>query len=269
MMESLLSYGFLQRAFLAGIFIGIACALLGLFLILRKDAMIGHGLAHVTFGGVALGLFLNLLPLLAALAVALAAAIGIMKLKEKAGLYGDTAIGIFSSAGMAAGIILVSLSQKFNVDLLGYLFGDILAIEPAEVWLSTGLAVIVLLAILLNYHRLIYATFAPEAARASGVKTRRLELLLTILTAVTVVLGMKVVGLLMVTALLIIPAAAGLQAAHRLRTVVLISTLVSLVSVAGGLAAAVILDLPASASIVVLSFLIFGMTFFFRKKQFF
>jgi len=269
MIETLLSYGFLQRAVLAGIFVGIACALLGLFLILRKDAMIGHGLAHVTFGGVALGLFLNLLPLLLALAVAVAAALGIMKLKEKAGLYGDTAIGIFSSAGMAAGIILVSLSGKFNVDLLGYLFGDILAIEPVEVWLSIGLAVIVLLAMLLNYHRLMYMTFAPEAAKASGIKTRRLELLLTILTAVTVVLGMKVVGLMMVTALLVIPAAAGLQAARRFKTVVLVSILVALVSVAGGLAAAVTLDLPASASIVILSFLIFGLTFFFRKKRFF
>jgi len=269
MMETLLGYGFLQRALLAGIFIGLACALLGVFLILRKDAMIGHGLAHVTFAGVALGLFLNVLPLLLALAVAVAAALGIMKLKDRAGLYGDTAIGIFSSAGMAAGILLVTLSQKFNIDLLGYLFGDILAIDPLEVGLSTGLAAAVLLAIALNYHQLMYMTFSPESARASGVRTGRLDLLLTVLTAVTVVLGMKVVGLLMVTALLVIPAAAGLQAAANFKKAVLVSALVALVSVVGGLAAAVALDLPASAAIVILSFLIFGMTFLFRKRRFF
>lgn len=269
MMETLLGYGFLQRALLAGIFIGLACALLGVFLILRKDAMIGHGLAHVTFAGVALGLFLNVLPLLLALAVAVAAALGIMKLKDRAGLYGDTAIGIFSSAGMAAGILLVTLSQKFNIDLLGYLFGDILAIDPLEVGLSTGLAAAVLLAIVLNYHQLMYMTFSPESARASGVRTGRLDLLLTVLTAVTVVLGMKVVGLLMVTALLVIPAAAGLQAAANFKKAVLVSALVALVSVVGGLAAAVALDLPASSAIVILSFLIFGMTFLFRKRRFF
>jgi len=268
-METLLSYGFLQRALLAGIFIGFACALLGVFLILRKDAMIGHGLAHVTFGGVALGLFLNVLPLLLALIVAVAAALGIMKLKERAGLYGDTAIGIFSSAGMAAGILLVTLSQKFNVDLLGYLFGDILAIDPLEVGLSITLALVVLLSLTLNYHQLMYMTFAPESARASGVRTGRLDLMLTILTAVTVVLGMKVVGLLMVTALLVIPAAAGLQAARNFKGTVLAAALIAQVSVMGGLVAAVLLDLPASAAIVILSFLIFGTTFLFRKRRFF
>jgi zinc transport system permease protein len=163
----------------------------------------------------------------------------------------------------------VTLSQKFNIDLLGYLFGDILAIDPLEVGLSTGLAAAVLLAIVLNYHQLMYMTFSPESARASGVRTGRLDLLLTVLTAVTVVLGMKVVGLLMVTALLVIPAAAGLQAAANFKKAVLVSALVALVSVVGGLAAAVALDLPASSAIVILSFLIFGMTFLFRKRRFF
>ena len=149
-MEAFFGYGFFQRALVAGLFVAIACAILGLFLILRRDAMIGHGLAHVTFGGVALGLFLNILPLAAALVIAVIASLAIMRLREKAGLHGDTAIGIFSSVGMALGIVLATLAGRFNADLLSYLFGDILAIDGLEVGLSTALAVVVIAAVLGN-----------------------------------------------------------------------------------------------------------------------
>ncbi|MBP1766460.1 MAG: hypothetical protein H6P98_575, partial [Candidatus Aminicenantes bacterium] len=111
-MELFFSYGFFQRALVAGLFVAVACAVLGLFLVLRRDAMIGHGLAHVTFGGVALGLFLNILPLAAALVIAVIASLAIMRLRQKAGLHGDTAIGIFSSVGMALGIVLATLAGR-------------------------------------------------------------------------------------------------------------------------------------------------------------
>jgi len=117
-MQALFTYGFLQRAVLAGMLIAVACAVLGLFLVLRRDAMIGHGLAHIAFSGVALGLFLHILPLAAALAVAVAAAVAVMAIKDKAGLHGDTAIGIFSSLGLAVGVLLASLGRSFNVELM-------------------------------------------------------------------------------------------------------------------------------------------------------
>lgn len=268
-METLLSYGFLQRALVSGVFISVACAMLGLFLILRKDSMMGHGLAHITFGGIAVGLFLKFMPLAVALAVAVAASLGIMKLKERAGLYGDTAIAIFSSVGMALGILLATLAQSFGVDLLSYLFGDILAIEPAEVWLSTALAGTVLAAIGLNYHKLMYMTFAPESARVSGIKTKRLDLMVTVLTAVTIVLGMKVVGILMVTALIVIPAAAGLQAAANFKSAMAVSAGVAVFSVVLGLILAFTLDIPASAAIVLLAFFLFLVCFFFKKRRIF
>jgi len=266
-MDALLEYGFLQRALFAGVFVAVACAVLGLFLVLRRDAMMGHGLAHVTFGGVALGLFLGLLPLAVALATAVVAAWAIIKLKERAGLHGDTAIGIFSSVGMAVGVALASLAHSFNVDLMSYLFGDILAIEPAEVWLSILLAAAVVCAVLVNYHRLMFLTFDKEAARASGIKPQRLDLLLTVLTAVTVVLGMKVVGILLVAALLVIPAAAGLQLASNFRQALWLSSIVALVSVTGGLAAAFALDFPPAAAIVLLAFLFFGAFFLVRQRR--
>jgi zinc transport system permease protein len=250
---------------LAGIFIAIACALLGVFLILRRDAMIGHGLAHVAFAGVALGLFLNVMPLAAALVIAVGASLLIMKLKVKSGLHGDTAIAIFSSVGFALGIILATLSHSFNVDLFSYLFGEILAIETSEVLFSIVLAFVVVLLVVLNYHKFMYMTFDRESAKASGIKVDRLDSLLTVLTAVTVVLGMKVVGILLVSALVVIPAAAGLQIASSFKQAIVFSACISIISVVLGLILAFLLDLPASGSIVLLSFLAFGMLFVFRR----
>ena len=266
-MGAFFAYGFLQRALLAGIFIAVACALLGVFLILRRDSMIGHGLAHIAFAGVALGLFLKIIPLGVALAVAVVTALGIMKLKQKAGLYGDTAIAIFSSVGLAAGIILATLAQSFNVDLFGYLFGDILAIETLEVWLSVFLAVLVVFTMILHYPRFMYMTFDHEAAKASGIKVGRLDVLLTVLTAVTVVLGMKVVGILLVSALVVIPAAAGLQLASNFKQAILLSSLIAVISVLLGLVLAYFLDMPASGAIVVLSFLFFGLFFLLKRAR--
>jgi len=264
-MQALFAYGFLQRAFLAGVLIAVACAVLGVFLILRKDAMIGHGLSHIAFAGVALGLFLNVLPLAAALVVAVGAALAIVKLKDRAGLHGDTAIGIFSSLGLAAGILLASLARSFNVELMSYLFGDILAIEPVEVWLSVGLAAAVLAAVRLNYGKLLFMTFDRESARAAGIKVGRLDTLLMVLTAVTIVLGMKVAGILLVAALIVIPAAAGLQVAASFRGAVGASAIVAVAGVAGGLGVSLLLNIPASAAIVILCFLAFAVLFL-RKK---
>jgi len=266
-MHALFAYGFLQRAFLAGVFIAVACAVLGVFLILRKDAMIGHGLSHIAFAGVALGLFLNVLPLAAALVIAVAAALAIVKLKGRAGLHGDTAIGIFSSLGMAVGILLASVARSFNVELMSYLFGDILAIEPAEVWLSVGLAAAVLIVVWLNYGKLLFMTFDRESARAAGVKVTRLDTLLMVLTAVTIVLGMKVAGILLVAALIVIPAAAGLQVAASFRTAVRASAAIAVFAVAGGLGLSLALDIPASAAIVILCFLAFAALFLLKRGK--
>jgi len=266
-MHTLLTYGFLQRAVLAGIFVAVACALLGVFLILRKDAMIGHGLSHVIFAGVALGLLLNMMPLVIALCVGVLAALVIMKLKEKAGIYGDTAIALMSSVGFASGIIIVSFSNKFNVDLFGYLFGDILAIDWTEVWLSVVLAMIVVVIISLAYHRFLFMTFDRESAQASGISVKRLDTLLTVLAAVTVVLGMKVVGILLVSALLVIPSAAGLQLASSFRQAMILSSLVAVLSVFLGLILAFYFDFPASGTIVVFAAVIFFVFFVIKRVR--
>jgi len=256
-MEILFSYTFMQRAFLAGFLISITCAILGVFLVLRRDAMIGHGLAHVTFGGVALGIFLYVAPLLMALAVAVFSALGILKMKERAGLYGDTAIAIISSLGMALGIILISAAGSYNVDLFGYLFGNILAIEAREVWMSFILALAVLSAVALFYQEFVFLTFDPESAKVSGVRVKRLEAVMAVLTAVTVVLGMKVVGILLVSALMVIPAAASLQVARNFKEALFLSAVLAGITALCGLVAAFYLDWPSSGTIVAISGVLF------------
>jgi zinc transport system permease protein len=257
-MAAFLEYAFLQRALAAGLFIALACAVLGVFLILRKDAMIGDGLAHITFAGVALGLFLRMMPLAVALVFSVAASLGIMKLKERAGLYGDTAIAIVSSSGLALGLILATLSRNPGIALLNYLFGEILAIDTIEVVLSVALALAVVAVIAANYRKLMFMTFDRESAQVAGVPVRRLDALITVLTSVTIVLGMKVVGILLVSALIVIPAAGGLLRASSFKRAIILASAVAAASVAAGLAAAFALDLPASGTIVVVNLILFG-----------
>jgi len=265
-MAAFLTYAFLQRALIAGLFIAVACAVLGVFLLLRRDAMIGHGLSHITFAGVALAFFLRLMPLPVALVTAVLASLGIMKLRDSAGLYADTAIAIVSSVGLAAGIILATLAHSFSGSLLNYLFGDILAIEPFEVGLTLGLAAVVVFLVLRNYRALMYTTFDRESAQASGIPVRRLDALITILTSVTIVLGMKVVGILLVSALVVLPAATGLQLATSFKAAILLSSGAAVVSVLVGLATAYVLDLPASGTIVLAGFVIFTISYAWRKR---
>lgn len=260
-----LNYTFIQRAYLAGSFIAALCAMLGLFLVLRKLSLIGDGLSHVSFGAIALGLFLGLYPFYVAIPLVLAASYFILKLTEKAKMYGDAAIGIVSSLSIAGGIILAGLSKGFNVDLLSYLFGNILSISKQEVYLSLGLSLAVLMIIILLYNDLFSATFDEEYARITGIKTGHIHLILTSLTAITVVLAIKVVGIMLVSALLILPAVTALQMAKGFKAAMLIAIFVAIISVLGGITISLFLDLPPGATIVMCNVSIFTVALILRK----
>lgn len=260
-----LNYTFIQRAYLAGSFIAVLCAMLGLFLVLRKLSLIGDGLSHVSFGAIALGLFFGIYPFYIAVPLVLIASYFILKLTEKAKMYGDAAIGVVSSLSIAGGVILASLSKGFNVDLFSYLFGNILAISSQEVYLSLGLSLAVLFVIILLYNDLFSATFDEEYARITGIKTGRLHLVLTSLTAVTVVLAVKVVGIMLVSALLILPAVSALQIAKGFKAAMLIAISVSVISVMVGITTSFFLNLPAGATIVMINVLIFIITMAIKK----
>lgn len=226
-----LDYEFIQRAYFAGVFVAALCAMLGLLLVLRKLSLIGDGLSHVSFGAIALGLFFGVYPFYVAIPVVILASYLILKLSEKAKIYGDAAIGIVSSVGIAGGVILASLSNGFNVDLFSYLFGNILAISSQEVWLSVGLSLLVLLIIVFLYNDLFSTTFDEEYAKVSGIKTNRINLVLTFLTAITVVLAIKVVGVMLVSALLILPAVTALQIVKGFKAAMITAVVLSISSV--------------------------------------
>lgn len=260
-----LSYGFMQRAIVAGAFIAIACAILGVFLVLRRFSLIGDGLAHVTFGGVALGLVMKVYPFYVAVPVTVLSSLGILKLTEKTRLFGDAAIGIVSAFGVASGVLLASAAGGFNVDLFGYLFGNILSITSQEVMLSVALSAAVIALVAVYYHDLVCVTFDEECARVSGIKTKRLNQTLVILTAVTVVLAMKLAGIILVSSLLIFPAAGALQLARSFKQSIVYAVIMSLISVFAGIAVSFILDLPAGATIVMMNFILFMGAFIYRK----
>ena len=260
-----LQYSFIQKSFLAGSFIGIICASLGIFLVLRKMSLIGDGLSHVSFGAIALGLFFGVYPFYVAVPTVLAGSYLILKITEKAKVYGDAAIGIVSAIGIAGGIILASISRGFNVDLFSYLFGNILAISQLELVISVLLSIIVLATLDFYYWDLFSATFDEEYAKTSGIKTGFINILLSLLTALTVVLSVKMVGVMLVSALLILPAVTALQISKGFMTSIFIAVVVSLISVISGISFSFFLNLPTGATIVMVNAFFFMFALIYKK----
>ncbi|OPY83403.1 MAG: High-affinity zinc uptake system membrane protein ZnuB [Syntrophorhabdus sp. PtaU1.Bin153] len=263
----LLSHGFIQRALIAGSFIAVLCASLGTFLVLRRFSLIGDGLAHVTFGGVAVGLFLRFYPMYIAIPIVMLSSVGILKLVEKARVYGDAAIGIVSALGISVGILLASAAGGFNIDLFSYLFGNILSISNTEVITSILLSVVLIVVISLFYHELLAITFDEESAKAVGVKTKTINTILVLLTSLTVVLAMRVVGIMLISALLILPPVTALQITRGFRKTILIASLAGVLSVAIGVFISFAADLPTGATIVVMNFLFFVCAFIVNTRK--
>ncbi|MFA5130403.1 MAG: metal ABC transporter permease [Patescibacteria group bacterium] len=259
------AYAFIQRAYLAGTCIAALCAMLGLFLVLRKLSLIGDGLSHVSFGAIAIGLFFGIYPLAIAIPIVIVASYAILKLSERTRMYGDAAIGIVSSVGIAVGVTLATLSSGFNVDIFSYLFGNILAISSSEVLLSVILSLIVLFVIIFFYNDLFSTAFDENYARVSGINTRAMNILLSCLTAVTVVLAIKVVGIMLVSALLILPAVTALQLAKGFRMAMISAVLFSILSVLIGITVSFFANIPAGASIILVHTVFFGGAYGWKK----
>jgi zinc transport system permease protein len=253
----LLNHGFVLRAVIAGSFIAILSAILGVFLVLRRLSLIGDGLAHVTFGGVAVGLLVGTYPLAAALPIVMLTSIGILKLIEKARLFGDAAIGLVSSLGVACGIMLASAAGGFNVDLFSYLFGNILAVSQVEVILSVVLSLVLIVIITLFYHDLLAVTFDEDAAKTTGINVKRINAILVLMTSLTVVLAMKVVGIMLISSLLILPSVTALQVTRSFRMTLMVACLLGVLSVVLGVFISFVADMPTGATIVILNFCFF------------
>jgi zinc transport system permease protein len=262
---SALQYAFVKRAIIAGSFIAIVCSLIGVLLVLRRLSLIGDGLAHVTFGSVAVGLLLRQHPLSVAIPIVIVSSLGILKLMKKAKIYGDAAIGIVSSLGIALGILIASVSGGFNIDLFSFLFGNILSITDTEVYTSIGLSAVVLFLIVFFYNEHLSAAFDEEFARVSGIRTERINMILVMLTGITVVLTMKVVGIMLTSSLLILPAVTALQFSRSFKATMVISSCAAVASVISGIALSFLLNLPTGATIVLINFMFFAGAFSYRS----
>lgn len=255
----------MQKAFIAGSFVALTCSTLGLFLVLRNMSLIGDGLSHVSFGAIALGLFMGWYPSYVAIPVVILGSYLILKISQKTGVYSDAAIGIVSSVAIASGVILASLSQGFNVDLFSYLFGSILAISWNEVWMEMVLSLLVLSSVAFWYWDLFSVTFDEEYAKVSGIKTETINTLLVTLTAIVVVLAVKVVGVMLVSALLILPAVSALQIAPSFSRAFFYAGLFAVLSVLLGVTISFFADVPTGAMIVMINALFFGVVALARK----
>jgi zinc transport system permease protein len=246
----MLGFAFVRRALVAGVAIAIGCGLLGVFLVLRRQAMMGDGLAHFAFGAVGLALLLGCAPLALALPLTALASLAIFLLPERAGPYADAAIGMISALGVAAGVLMASLGGGFNVDLFSFLFGDILAVNPGETALAAALAVGVVALVFVARSEWLAITYDETAARVAGIRPTRWRRLLAVLTALVVVLGIRLVGTMLVSSLLIFPAVTALQERRSFRGVLATAPVFGALSVVGGVGLAVAFDLPAGATIV-------------------
>ncbi len=250
-------FGFIQRAVIAGCFIGVCCAVLGVFLVLRRLSLIGEGLAHFSLAPIGFALMLGIYPLYVAVPMGILASFWILHLANRANMYGDAAIGLVSAIGVATGVIMASLGSGFNVDLFGYLFGDILAVSRLESAMTIALSIVVLLLVLLNYQELFAIAFDEEYARVVGLNTVRTNQILVILTTFTVILGIKVVGIMLVSSLIIFPAVTALQLSKGFKTAIIIAAIASVCSVVMGIVLAFLFNLPAGATIVIVNFVFF------------
>lgn len=256
-MLEILGYTFMQRALAASILIGTVTAVIGVYVVLRGLAFIGAGIAHASFGGVALGFLLGVNPVLTAVLFCLGTAWGIAWTSRRAEVREDTAIGIFFAATMALGILLIGLMGEYNVDLFGYLFGSVLSVTREDLWLSGALGAGVLLTIGLFFKELLLITFDPEMAQVSGLPSRRLYLLLLSVMALTVVLAIKVVGIILVSAMIVIPAAAAYQLTEDFRIMMGMAIVIGNVSAVAGLLLSYRLDVASGATMVLTATVIF------------
>ena len=263
----LLEFQFFQNALLGGILAALACAWVGLFLILRKEAMIGDGIAHTAFGGIAVGLFLGINPILTALAVSVLAVLGISYMKRRGLAQSDSAIAVIMAIGFSTGLIIISLAGGFNVELFSFLFGSILTIDQTDLVIVTILGVSTILILGIFYKELLSMTFDEEGARLMGIPVRPLSLAFNLLVAITIVLSIKVIGVILVVALLVLPGLSALQLKLSFKRTTFTAIGIGVVSMIIGILLSAIYNVASSGVIVFTAAGIFLFTSIYKRLE--
>lgn len=259
-LTELFSYPFMVRAFIVGTLSAMAAALVGVPLVLRRFSMIGDGLSHVAFGAIAVGMVFQAAPLAVALPVVAVAAFWLLKAADGRALSGDAAIAMLSSTALATGITAVSLTEGFNTDAESILFGSILGLTNTDVIISGVVAVAVIAGVVLLFPRLFSLVFDAAYTEATGLSVRRLSTILALMTALTVVTGMHIMGALLISSLIVFPPMSAMRLFDRYVPVCWAAALIALLALWSGLLASYYLTLPAGAAIVLANALIYLLT---------
>jgi len=248
-----LSYGFMQKALIAGIAVGLICSFMGTFLVLRRYSLFGDGIAHVAFGGISVGLFLGVFPLWTAFIVSIFGGLGLQKLRQSTKISGDSAVAVVLVSGLAVGVILVSSSGGFSVDLFSFLFGSILLISQEDTIMILALSAGIIATLTIMQKQFLHLTFNEEQAKLAGMRTTLLNYAFVVLASITVVTSMRLVGILLISALIVIPNITAMQFGKGFKKTVFISMSISVISVVSGILVSYFLNVAPSGTIVVIA----------------
>lgn len=250
-------FAFMQRAFIAGLIIAVVAPSIGVFLVLRRYAMLGEALGHIAFGGVSLGFLAGIDPVVGAFGLAGGSAVVIERLRSRGRLGGDTAIAVLLAFGLAVGVVASSLAGTSSGRLLGFLFGSIILVSSRDLYLIAAMAAVILGALTLFRKELLFICFDEEAALTSGLPVRFFNYLLAVLAAMTIVASLRIVGALLVFALMVLPVAAAMQIARSFLQASILAVAFGLVAVVSGLFAAFYINIPAGGAIVLVAGVVF------------
>ncbi len=265
-MFELFQYDFMIRAFVAGAIVAIIAPLIGSFFVVRGYSLIADTLSHVALAGVAIGLLFNVYPLFSALLVTVLVAVLLEKLRKDKTIRGESALALFLSGSLALAVVLVGLSRGFNVNLFNYLFGSVTTVSPQDLWLIGGLGLLVLAVIILFYKEFFFISFDEELAQVQGIPTLLFNIILMVLGGVTIVLSMRIVGLLLTGALMVIPVLTAMQLGHGFLRTILSAVAFSLFATVMGLFLSYYYDLASGGTIVLVAVVLFAAVYLLKKR---
>lgn len=257
----MISYDFAQKALIVGSLTALCSALLGVSLVLKRYSMIGDGLSHVGFGALCVASVMNLAPLKVAIPVVIVAAFFLLRLSENSKIKGDAAIAMISGTAVAVGLVVTSLVEGLSSDVSGYMFGSILSIDDSDVPLSIILSVAVIVLYAVFYNKIFSVTFDESFSKASGIKAELYNALIAFLTAVTIVIGMKLMGTVLISSLIIFPPLSAMRVCKSFKSVTVTSAITSVLSFAVGIFLSFVFDTPAGATVVLVNAIVFCIFF--------
>lgn len=252
-LHEMLSYSFMARAVIVGVLVSLCASLLGVSLVLKRYSMIGDGLSHVGFGALAIASATGAAPLSVSIPIVVAAAFFLLRISESSKIKGDAAIAVISTGSLAVGVVIISMTTGMNTDISNYLFGSILAMNKSDVNLSIALAVAVLLLFILFYNKIFAVTFDESFAKATGVKSDAYNMLIAFLTAITIVLGMRMMGAMLISSLIIFPSLTSMRVCKKFKAVIICSAVVSVVCFLIGVVISYLYSTPTGASVVLVN----------------